>query len=1362
MKWWRLNAWLALAAMATMIGALGCGSSKSSGVSLTISPTVASVITNRTQQFSGLVTGSSNTAITWSQTCETGVTAGTCGSIDAAGLYTAPATIPTISSTSNGTTTTSPAPTVTITGTAQADTTKKATATLTIVTGISISITPTSATVGTLETFPFNAAVNNPGCNITSTANCEDVTWSLSTTLTGIGSISTSCVTQAGGQRLCTGVYKAPGTVPSPSTVIITATSVADTSVTATATATVVTATQPTVTSVSPNTIAAGGLFQDVYITGTNFISTNNVFVCASQLSCVQIPSANVSEISPSIIRARIPDFILAAPPSSGPLQIGVSEQSGTEQTCSGSDQSPCQIHLVNVRPGVVGPNPDRIPQGMAGVQTFNVDGGFFGTGANPASPAVLATYNGQLRGAQLPASGSIGSTRQLSVLIGGGSNSSDFSVPGLYPVKIENVRDTSKFAVTNLAVQPNYNGGSSITQIGPNLPTGVGNSSPSAVAINAATGVAVVANTGSNDVTLISFDPIAGAPALIGSICTFAPGLSEPCSTTAPAGPSGPTSVAVDDVLNEALVTNSTSNSVAVIDLANKVVTAVLALQDPPEAVTVNPETHQGLVAMQGKNYGVLVQLSCPPVNPPPNCVNTPTVTGIVSITTGTNTKVAVEPRLNWAVVSPGGAGSLAIVDLNNQSNNQITAISRTTNVVTVTVASNTAAPPIAVAPGDTVQISNVQFPLCTGTATPPSCATSQIAALAPSFDGFYTISSVGPGPNQFSYTQTNGTQTDLATQSAPQTATGSVGTAEPVAVETAPIDAQGIAVNPETQQAALVDPTTGGVVTFFSLLDQSESSMGLTLSGTKSPDVGTNAVAYNPLVDTIVAVNSLTDAVSVIDPVAPRRLNDSKLFPLACTKTCGPSSVAVDPGTNIAVVANQTDNSVSILNLGPIQPFSIMEVQCLPSSPDNPCGARTSITTSTLGSAPNPAPQTIRIIGSGFGAVCSGNLEVRLDGNPIPTSCSPAQPNRVLTATVPASMLLTAHRYALDVLNTNTNQITNAEDFTVEQGVDVSTACTVPPEPTGVAIDPRQNLVAVSLFGCNALALMNLDSASGSVVALGSNANPIGVAVLPRLHLAVVANNGTGTASIIDELQGRSLQTVGLGSGSSPMGAAANEATGEVAIANSIANTVSVVNAATGGVSTISTGQRPVAVAMNYINNQVASAAATSNLLGVSAGTTGTASQTFSVAGPSSVVYDPVPTDCGSNNNGATTNTTGCFIVASAIGNLVQIIDPITSAQTGFRVGIDPGSIAYNYFTGTLISTNLASHTISVADVPGLSVRSLLPLPPIVNTTANQAFFIAASGVPQYQVDVNPLTNIAVIADTPNGRVLFVPLPR
>ncbi len=497
MSWWKYSAILTVAAA---LGAMGCGSSASSGVTITISPTTASVITNRTQLFSGVVTGNTNTAITWSLTCETlsSILATNCGSIDATGLYTAPPVLPSV--TVSGTPTV--APQVTITATAQADTTKTQSASLTIVTGISIVLTPTSATVGTTETFLFTASVNNPGCNITSTPTCDNVTWSLPTPPSGssptiYGSIGTN-----------SGVYTAPTTVPSPSTVIITATSVADTSVTATATVTVVTASMPTVTSISPNTTALGSLFQDIYITGTNFISTENVYI-----NNVQLSSAFVSDISSSVIRARIPDYILAVPPPSGILQIGVSEQSGAIQPCTKPDgtvdDSLCEVTVVAVRPGLVGLTPTTIAQDTAGIQTFTVDGGFFGTGSNPAAPSVNATYNGQLRGIQLTPSQSIDSTRQLTVTIGGGSNSTDFTVPGLYPVAIKSNGDPNKFAVSNLAVQPiNVSPSSTRLAVG-----SAAMSMPSDVAVNAATGIAVVANKGSNDITLVDLKGTGDVP---------------------------------------------------------------------------------------------------------------------------------------------------------------------------------------------------------------------------------------------------------------------------------------------------------------------------------------------------------------------------------------------------------------------------------------------------------------------------------------------------------------------------------------------------------------------------------------------------------------------------------------------------------------------------------------------------------------------------------------------------------------------------------------------------------------------------------------------------------------------------------
>jgi DNA-binding beta-propeller fold protein YncE len=1301
MRWWKFSTILALAAA---LGALGCGGSSTSGVAITVSPTTASVITNRTQQFSGAVTGNSNTAITWTLTCATGVAANSCGSVDATGLYTAPATIPTV--TSNGTTTTAPG--VTITATAQADTTKTTSATLTIITGISISITPTSATVGTGEFFLFTATVNNPGCNTTSNPTCDNVTWSLSTTLTGIGTIGST-----------SGVYTAPSSVPSPSTVIVTATSVTDTSVTATATVTVVTATTPTVTSVSPNTTALGGLFQDIYITGTNFISTENVFV-----NGVQLASSFVTDISSSVLRARIPDYMLAAPPASGILTITVSEQSGTAQTCT-TDASLCQISVVAVRPAVVGPTPDTISQGTAGVLPFNVDGGFFGTGANPASPAVSATYNGQLRGIQLTGSQTIDSTRQLTISIGGGSNSGDFTVPGLYPVAVKSNADPTKFAVTNLAVQPTYS-----APIATRVPVGSvpASSAPSDVAINPATGIAVVANMGSNDITLVDLkgpndaqtNPPTGT--FIANICTAAVGALPPCPA------SGPTSVSVDYVRNIALVVNSTAKTIAVIDLNAQAVTFVLpALQDTPHAVGINPVTGRALVAMQQTNYGVLVDVT----------TNPPSYAGIVSISTGSNPHVAVEPNLNWAVSTPGGLGSVGIVDLNQQSSNAITAVSRTTNVVTVTVDSTASAPPLSVQIGDAVNVQNVQFPAGTS---------STIAALAPTFNGFYSVSSVGPASNQFSYTQTNGTQTDVATQSTPQAATGALNYAQPVATVGLPITVQGIGINPETQIAVLVDPATGGVVTFLSLLDQTTSP--LSLETNNAADVGTNAAAYNPLTNTVVAVNSFTNTLSVIDPTKPRRLNDSSPY----DTLPGPVAVAIDPGTNIAVVANQTDNSVSVLNMPAIKPFSITET-----SP------KTFITTSSLlGSAPSPAPQTLTVIGKGL--ICSGgttNLNIRLDAISLPTSCV-GSGDRQLTATVPTSMLTSARRFAVDVADAS-GDVTNAEGFTVEQSVDVSSSACPTPEPSGVSIDPEQGtqgMAAVTLFGCNDLALINLATGTGSVVGVGSN--PIGVAVIPRLHVAVVANNGgAGTASIVDEVQQSVKQTVATGSG--PIGAAADEATGEVAIANSVANTVTVVNAVTGGTNSISTGQRPVAVAFNYVNHQVAVADSSGNIVGISDGAAGTQTQTFSVAAPTSVVYDPVTTDCGSNNTitGITTNTTGCFIANSSTGNQVNVIDPISSITNPFKIGINPTAIAYNFLTSTLASTNTASHTVTVTDFLGQKVRAVLTLPPTAAANSNLALSLAFQGALQYALDIHPFTNIAIIADTANGRVLFVPLP-
>jgi hypothetical protein len=108
------------------------------------------------------------------------------------------------------------------------------------------------------------------------------------------------------------------------------------------------------------------------------------------------------------------------------------------------------------------------------------------------------------------------------------------------------------------------------------------------------------------------------------------------------------------------------------------------------------------------------------------------------------------------------------------------------------------------------------------------------------------------------------------------------------------------------------------------------------------------------------------------------------------------------------------------------------------------------------------------------------------------------------------------------------------------------------------------------------------------------------------------------------------------------------------------------------------------------------------------------------------------------------------------------VDVIDPVSNFQTAFRIGINPTAIAYNYLTSTLVSTNTASHTVTVADFLGQKIRAVLTLPPTTSANSNLALNLSIAGSLQYALDIHPLSNIAVIADTANGRVLFLPLPR
>ncbi len=181
----------------------------SSLVAVTVSPGNIQLSAGAQQQFISMVTGTANTAVVWGLGGY-GCAGSECGTITTAGLYTAPSTLP------------NPA-IVFVTATSQADTTKSSTATVTLVMPIGLSLSPTSAQIAVGGYQQFTAKVSG-----TATSG---VTW----TVGGSGCSGAACGTVSS-----TGLYVAPLIAPTPPTVFVTATSVADSQTSASATVTII------------------------------------------------------------------------------------------------------------------------------------------------------------------------------------------------------------------------------------------------------------------------------------------------------------------------------------------------------------------------------------------------------------------------------------------------------------------------------------------------------------------------------------------------------------------------------------------------------------------------------------------------------------------------------------------------------------------------------------------------------------------------------------------------------------------------------------------------------------------------------------------------------------------------------------------------------------------------------------------------------------------------------------------------------------------------------------------------------------------------------------------------------------------
>jgi DNA-binding beta-propeller fold protein YncE len=1353
----------------------GCGSSSANTVTVALSQTAATLVVTQVLNLTATVSGSTNLNVNWTCTFTTtttttasngttSTTTSTPAACDASTgvlsniqpttvTFTAPSKITTPPSTATTTTST---PTITITATAQASSKATATCMVTLNSGVSITINPAQAAIPTGQNFQFVASLtNDPVPN--------DVTWQLTQEPTSTTSLQNSVTcSPTCGSISSSGLYTAPASVPTaytpstittspatPQVVSVIAVSKLDSTKLGLATITIVATGVISFTGISPTVAPQGGVLQDVYLAATNVNSLTSIFFdgLAAPSSQVLVVSPPVAGSTPTGARLRLTSAQLAV---AGAHTIGICNPPIGQSTCApNSSGGPFTITVVPERPTLVSTAPTSLPQTPPAATSggaLTIDGGYFGS---QNSPLVSAQFNGAPIAVAAPAS------RQISLTM------PPLPTAGLFPISVINNKATPTTAVTNIAVFPDF-GNSVIAAITNTIALAPGSggatATPSAIAIDDVLDVAIVAEAGTNSVEYINLN---------GGTQTLFPGRI-------PVG-NAPTGVSVDSILHIAAVINyadrsmtllsvpasgqtPSSKPVATVDLSNLIpTTAPTTPPTPPPfpySVGIDPYTHLAVIAFANTNIGFIADINPANSGNGSECLiggqHPPCVVSSVTLNTGQYPQIALQPHIHLAYVTPGGAGNMSIVDLTHKSASiGISQATRASNVVTITTTA----------------------PHNLNPANPGTVLISGVSTTNSNFNGTFSgITVIDANDFEYSQTAVNDTVTG-GTASAP------IGQASyGIAYLTYSLSPtmQGVAINPISRAAMLADPNaTSAQVNFINTLDQSispvtltEGSIGTT-AGT-GPEIRDTNVAFQPYSNSGVLFNPQLNQFSLIDPARLQRLQIVATGQNGIGTVNVPSggstptalslygALAVDATNNVALAVNSGSNNISVMSLGAIKAVHIEQVMVTSDGVPNTILPQSVLATNSTPSAGTAA--TVKILGTGFQS--GSPVQVRLDGTPLASFT--VVNNNEIDATVPGTFLTAPRHYALDVRVGAVGS--NATEFSVIQSVDLTPACGSgsTPQPGAVALDTTRNLAVVSNFGCNSVSLIDMTPGAAaplkSTIAVGTS--PIGVDVIPRLGYAVVANNGNGTASIINLDSGTVVASPGTGT--HPNGVAIDQYSGLAIVANTGSNSISSIDLtsitssnSTPTVTTLGIDQQPIAVAIDP--NRAACGSSTATGIGVAVIT---ALQLSSSTSTASGVLDTVdissgsPIQCTTVAAASTTATpTGIvfdpsvslFYATGSQGNVIYAFDPDTGTATPTNVGINPTSLAVNYNSGTLLTVNSLSNTVSVVDTQKMSTEDTWGI----------------SGSTQFGAAIHPLTNMAVITDQTNNRVLIVPLP-
>jgi DNA-binding beta-propeller fold protein YncE len=1298
-----------------------------SGIGVALTPTTATVPTNEQQQFTAILTNDLQAqGVVWlvTQSAPTSTItvpnlatcSPTCGSVSASGVYTAPASVPTATTPAGASTT--PA-NVTIVATAKTDNTRFVNGTITIIQGGPITFNGISPTIAPQGATLWDIYLDAPNISSASTITLTD---------------------QNGGKKIFT------------------------------------------------STAGSSGL-------------TNQVKVL--------FPIPTTTTATPASIGARLRllegDLVPPSQAGSTPLTYTVSVKDPGEPVTPKAGGN-FTFTLLPVRPTVLSASPNGLVENAStsGIP-LSIDGGYFGPGGQSAS----AFFQGNA----IPQSSSSNS-RRLALSF----PSNAVGPPGLYPLSVSSASASlpapNNPAVTSLAVFPDYS--TNLPQITSSIAAGT---NPSAIDIDPTLGVVVVAETGSNAVQFYSIgsgtlSPL-GGPVAVGQTPT---GLSVNRTNH---------SVAVVNYGSQSvslLPLPGAPNPVTPVTVSLS--GALLGQVSPaplPYAIGLDPDTNLALVAYSSTstssaaNLGFVVNLN-QGAGAPYGCLGgtgvPPCVYSQVTLNTQAYPQIAMAPHGHVAYVTPGAfqsnLGIVRGVDVTQPSTSiSISSLSLASGIVTATTSGTLT----GLIPGipSTVLISGVPTTNSAGNTNfngvfnisiTSSTTFSYILSTTTTASGTASGGTVFYGSSNFNFGGVSPTVQGIAIN--PITNTAALADAGATAAQ---IDL----LNQLDQSISSI--TFSATCTAYTITCPG----GIELAGTARvawQPYTNSIISYNPGVPGSPGVNQ----VSISDPVTRTRRAFVCVVP-ACstTSTTVPpitlpgvgsvqipvtngtngllnlwGGVAVDPVTNQAFVVESGSGTIQVINLGNLgplnftatQPVQITEV-IVPSPNPGPgiIGGipKALVPQGTLTSTTDLAG--VQIFGSGFVA----GAQVRLDGTAIPAGNVQVDASgRKITATIPASFLSTPHHYALDVISGAPASQSNPTDFLVVKAVNMNVACTSgPATPSSVAIadqlanGPFSPIAVVTNSGCNSVSTIDINPTItvggvvqpnptfGSIlhtIAVGTT--PQGVAVSSRLGLAVVANNGSGNASIVNLLT-NTQPVAAVTVGTNPVGVAINDATGAAIVANFGSNTVSEINlgllsgsapATSLTASTIGGVQQPIAVAIDPdrgTNNQglalvtglqlISGSAPVGALFPVDIGLVSPSlSTTISLGSvsstPTGIVLDPA-VSTGTQNP-------GLFYVNSSGANVITAVNPDPNGSSSqATVGINPTALAVNPQTGAILTANFAGKSVSIVDSLSnpMKTRQTLGLP----------------GSAQFGVAIDQFTNLAVIVDQANNRVFLFPMP-